>query len=387
MRTAPPRESDFTSRLRSPAVASRVGVALGVCFALAFVTGVVSHWAQAQTWWIPYPTAPAWGYRVTQGLHTLSGIACIPLLLVKLWTVFPRLFQAMARPTTRTGLLQLLERASIAVLVAAAIFQLVTGLANAAQWYPWGFGFIVTHYAMAWVAIGALLVHVAVKLPVIRAALGADVESGALDRPGTAPRSAGLTRRGLLTTTWVAAVVAVLASAGNTVTPLRRVSGLAVRDGEGPQGVPVNKSAESAGVTETARDPGFRFAVVGADRTVELSRAELEAMPQTSATLPIACVEGWSASGEWSGVRVRDLLDLAGVPAGTDVAVQSLQQGGVYTRTTLQGSFADHPDTLLALRLNGEDLDIDHGFPCRVIAPNRPGVLQTKWVRSIEVQA
>ncbi len=58
-----------------------------------------------------------------------------------------------------------LERASIGVLVAAAIFQLASGLANTAQWYPWHFHFRATHYALAWVAIGALLVHIAVKLP------------------------------------------------------------------------------------------------------------------------------------------------------------------------------------------------------------------------------
>jgi DMSO/TMAO reductase YedYZ molybdopterin-dependent catalytic subunit len=41
--------------------------------------------------------------------------------------------------------------------------------------------------------------------------------------------------------------------------------------------------------------------------------------------------------------------------------------------------------TLLALRVNGEVLHPDHGFPCRIIAPSRPGVLQTKWVTRLEV--
>ena len=41
--------------------------------------------------------------------------------------------------------------------------------------------------------------------------------------------------------------------------------------------------------------------------------------------------------------------------------------------------------TLLALGLDGESLSIDHGYPARIIAPNRPGVLQTKWVDRIEV--
>ena len=41
-----PAEEDFTSRLRSPAVAARIGIWLGVCFGLAFVTGLISHFAQ-----------------------------------------------------------------------------------------------------------------------------------------------------------------------------------------------------------------------------------------------------------------------------------------------------------------------------------------------------
>jgi DMSO/TMAO reductase YedYZ molybdopterin-dependent catalytic subunit len=41
--------------------------------------------------------------------------------------------------------------------------------------------------------------------------------------------------------------------------------------------------------------------------------------------------------------------------------------------------------TLIALRLFGEPLDIEHGYPCRLIAPNRPGVLQTKWHGRITV--
>lgn len=47
--------------------------------------------------------------------------------------------------------------------------------------------------------------------------------------------------------------------------------------------------------------------------------------------------------------------------------------------------YAEDPLTLLALELNGQVLTADHGYPARVIAPNRPGVLQTKWVTLLEV--
>lgn len=385
--TAPrvPSEADFTSALRSPAVAARVGVWLGVCFGLAFVTGVISHQAYVTDPLIAFPTRPVWGYRVTQGVHVASGTAAIPLLLVKLWTVYPRLF---ARPPRllRPLLLHGLERASIGVLVAVAIFQLATGLANAAQWYPWSFGFRATHHAVAWVAIGALLVHIAVRLPVIRTALGADIDTRDLDRPG-ATESGPLTRRGLVTSALAASGVAVLATAGSTVPLLRRVSVLGVRSGDGPGGIPINKSARAADVVAAALSPSYRLVVGYGGRERALSRDELEGLAQRSADLPIACVEGWSASGTWTGVRVRDLLDLVGAPSGADVRVVSLQERGPFRVTTLPGHFADDPLTLLALGLSGSPLSIDHGYPCRLIAPNRPGVLQTKWVSRLEVLA
>ena len=74
------------------------------------------------------------------------------------------------------------------------------------------------HYAVAWLAIGSILVHVAVKLPVIRRALSRGP-------PEDEPPAAGLSRRGFLRTTWLATGVAVVATAGATVPFLRGVSG------------------------------------------------------------------------------------------------------------------------------------------------------------------
>ncbi len=380
----PPAPEDFPSRLRSPAVAARVGLWLGIAFGICFLTGLVSHYAQEPSQPIPFPASPSWGYRLTQGLHVTSGIAAIPLLLVKLWTVYPRLFERPPFGDVRRLAVTALERASIGLLVAAAVFQLASGLMNSAQWYPWSFSFRSTHYAVAWVAIGSLVVHIAVKLPIIRDALTGDVEQTTHDR-ATATRAGVLSRRGLLRTTWVATGVAVLATAGSTVPLLRRVSVFGVRSGDGPGGIPINKSAAAAKVTASATSASYALEVANGDRTVSLTREDLLALEQRSEDLPIACVEGWSASGTWTGVRVRDLLDLVEAPRGSDVVVRSLQESGPFRVTTLQGNFADDDRTLLALALNGEPLAIDHGYPCRVIAPNRPGVLQTKWVGRIEV--
>ncbi|RNL79001.1 molybdopterin-dependent oxidoreductase [Nocardioides marmorisolisilvae] len=380
---APPREADFTSRLRSPAVAARVGVWLGICFVIAFVTGLISHEAHVTHPFVGFPTRPVWLYRWTQALHVASGTAAIPLLLVKLWSVFPKLFARPPRRITELAV-ESLERGSIAVLVGAAIFQLASGVANTAQWYPWGFHFRATHYAMAWIALGALAVHVAVKLPLIRSVLGSPIESAEHDRPSTA-ESGPLDRRTLVRGSLLAAGVAVLATAGSAVPVLRRVSVFGVRSGGGPGGVPINKSARAADVVAAALSPSYRLTVRHGARSVELSRADLEGLRQRTGVLPIACVEGWSANGTWDGVRLRDLLDLVGAPRGRDVRFTSLQQHGPYKVTTLPSQFADDPLTLVALGLDGEKLALDHGYPCRLIAPDRPGVLQTKWLDQVEV--
>jgi hypothetical protein len=386
-RLAPPRPETFTSSLRSPAVAARVGLWLGVSFGLCFLTGLVSHYAQLPSPPVPFPTSPSWGYRVTQGLHVTSGAAAVPLLLVKLWSVLPKLFEGLPLRDPRRLLLAVLERASIAVLVAASVFQLVTGLLNAAQWYPWStFSFRTTHYALAWVAIGALLVHIAVKLPITRQVLGDDIDATARDRP-TATTPGALSRRTLVRTSFAAVGVVVLATAGGTVPWLRRVSVFATRTGEGPGGVPVNKSASAAGVEEAATSGRWRLEVVVGGVVTSLTYDDLRAMPQHTVDLPIACVEGWSAMGRWSGVRMIEVLRAAGAPAGRDVSITSLQQAGAFRRTTLPANFAADERTLLALDLAGEPLALDHGFPCRLIAPNRPGVLQTKWVSRVQVDA
>ena len=376
-----PDAGDFSSRLRSAAVAARVGLWLGVAFGVCFLTGLVSHYAQLPHQPVPFPTSPAWGYRVTQGLHVISGSAAVPLLLVKLWTVYPRLFLRPPR-RLRDMLVELAERGSIAVLVASAVFLLASGLVNMTAWYPWGFSFRSTHYALAWVAIGALVLHVAVKLPRIQQALRSDVDDSSLDRP-SATEPGALSRRGLLRATWLAAGVAVLATAGNSVGWLREVSVLAVRSSDGPQGLPVTKSAAAAGVGDSATSSAYRLRVEHAGRILALAREDLAGLPQSTETLPMACVEGWSEDAEWTGVRLRSLLDLVGAPAMSNVWFESLQESGPFRTSLLPAGFAEDERTLVALQLNGEPLSIDHGYPARLIAPNRPGVRQTKWLARV----
>jgi len=380
LRERPPippfREGTFTSRLHDERIAAWLGIGLGVTFGICFITGLLSHLIQQPPSWFHWPPRPAGLYRVTQGLHVATGIAAIPLLLAKLWTVYPRLW---TWPPAR-NIAHAVERISLLPLVAGSLFLLLSGLQNIARWYAWAFFFPAAHYWATWITIGALVVHVGAKLAVTRQAIARQ------DVP-VAARTGSLSRRGFFAAVAGAAGAVTLATVGQTLRPLRTISLLAPRDPDiGPQGLPVNKTSRSAGVRESARDPSWRLRVDGAvQRPLELSLDELRAMQQTQAVLPIACVEGWSAEGTWRGVRIRELLSRAGAEPGASVRVTSLQEHGKYKASDLEPSHASDPQTLLALELNGEPLHLEHGFPARLIGPNRPGVMQTKWVSTLTV--
>jgi DMSO/TMAO reductase YedYZ molybdopterin-dependent catalytic subunit len=372
------RPPEFAGRLHDARTATAVGRWLGAAIAVCFVTGVLSHYVQRPPDWLAgaLPSRPVWGYRVTQGLHVASGIAAVPLLLAKLWTVYPRLFVWPALRSVRHAL----ERLSVAVLVAASVFQLGTGLLNTVQWYPWPFSFVPVHFAVAWLLLGALVLHIAVKYPQIKAHWGrrsrGTLELAAEDGPD---------RRSLLAGVAAAVGAVTLTTVGQSVTPLRRLDLLAPRHPDhGEQGLPVNRTAAAARVSDATVD-GWRLTVTG-PRSYVLTLDRLAALPQHTVTLPIACVEGWSKSAQWTGVRVRDLLERAGAPPGAALRVVSLEGRGAYRVMEMGGGYTDDPLTLLALRLNGEVLSLDHGYPARIIAPNRPGVWQTKWVSAMEVR-
>lgn len=387
----------LTSSLRDSRITARVGSWLGAAVLICFLTGLVSHLHQHPISWLPIPPDPAWGFRLTQGLHVATGIATVPLVLVKLFSVYPRLLTWPPVRSVSHGL----ERLSIAALVGAMLFEIVTGLLNVAELYPWTFFFPRAHYAVAWVLVGSLMLHIAVKAPVIREALrrrlddpddhpdddaggrpDAVAETG--DQVPAGSPDGSLTRRGLLVTTASAVGVVTAVTVGQTVPALSRIALLAPRRPDiGPQGFPVNRTAGAARVTGPATDEGWRLLVTGRAPN-ELSLADLMALPQREVDLPIACVEGWSASVRWSGVQLSRLLELAGLDPAGGVRVHSLERKGLYRSSRLTYDQAVHPDTLVALTARGEPLALDHGFPARLISPNRPGVLQTKWLSLIE---
>ncbi|NQU38230.1 MAG: molybdopterin-dependent oxidoreductase [Actinobacteria bacterium] len=389
----PFKEGAFTSRLRSAQVTSKIGIALAACIAICFLTGLWSHYQQHPLDWVTIPTAPVWGYRLSQGLHVATGIAAIPLLLLKLWSVYPRLFEWP--PVKSAG--HALERMFIAVLVAAMIFQLATGLINISQWYPWTFPFTQTHFAISFVILGALFIHLAVKAPQIVAALQERAsEPSALEPSDPNPAesepaesepalAAAVSRRNFFIVAGASVGAVTITTVGQTVTPLEPVAAFAPRvPTMSPQGMPINRTAVAAKITPNLVGNDYRLVVDG-PTPLALTIDDLQAMPQIDVDLPIACVEGWSANAQWRGIRLANLLDRAGIPPESAIQVVSLETNGNYGTSVVAANFARDPLTVMAMRINDEELSLDHGYPIRLVAPNRPGVLQTKWINRIEV--
>jgi len=412
MRPAPPgpfRPGFWRSPLRGPWLTSALGSILLILVAIVATTGFLSHAAYMPDLgrnaivpkdrdlpliasFFDWPTRPSWLFALTQGLHTNVGLVAIPFLLAKLWSVIPRLF---AFPPV-TSPAQALERLSIALLVSSAVFELATGVANAQYWYPFKFNFVVAHYYGAIVFVASLVLHVIVKLPVIARAYRergvlkplrddlAHTEPEPADEDGLVtpnPAEPTLSRRGLLAFAGAGAGLLLVANAGQSVGgPLRKLAFLAPRREDVAGDFPINKRAAAAGVTEQMTGAGYRLVLALGDAEVSLSRDELLALPQRTAKLPLACVEGWTSTQTWTGVPLWLLAERAGAPGARELLVESLQPKGVLRQASLTGGQIAAADALLALKVNGEDLSMDHGFPARIIVPALPGVHNTKWV-------
>jgi DMSO/TMAO reductase YedYZ molybdopterin-dependent catalytic subunit len=277
------------------------------------------------------------------------------------------------------------------------VFELVTGVMNIQYYYAFPVVFYQAHYYGAWVFIAAFVVHVAFRLRRLVAALLArsltrelrtplsatrpePPDSDHLVSPNPAPPT--ISRRGALGMVALSSLALLGLSAGQTIGGAARSTALLAPRGldlgAGPNDFQVNKTAAMAGIGPV--DGSWRLEVNGVTSRL-FSRNELLGLPQYTARLPIACVEGWSTGVQtWTGVRLADLANLVGAEIGDRLFVESLQRGGGFGSVTLSAGQLRAAQALLALRVNGADLSLDHGFPARIVVPALPGVHNTKWV-------
>jgi DMSO/TMAO reductase YedYZ molybdopterin-dependent catalytic subunit len=415
----PFRRSFWRSPVRGPWLTSMFGSVLLVSIPVVFITGLLSYAAYNPDlspvndetpgkgllgfYLFSWPTHPVSLYRLNQGIHVTLTLILVPILLFKLWSVLPKLFEW---PPLRSPA-HALERLSLFLLVGGAVFEFATGILNIQTWYKFPGSFYPLHFYGAWVFTAGFVVHVTLKLPVMIRALRSrsligELRSG-LARMRPEPPDAGylaplepaeptISRRGVLAFAGAGSALVAILSVGQSLGgPLRRTALLAPHGQDvsgGPGDFQVNRTAAGVGIKESEIGAAWRLTLSHESPAgrppVVLHRASLLSMEQHTASLPIACVEGWSTDDQsWSGVRLRDLARLAGVTRPASVLVRSLQRGGAFSQVALSAEQIMNPDSLLALQVNGADLSPNHGYPARVIVPASPGVHNTKWVASL----
>ena len=410
----PFRPTFWRSPLRGPWLTSVLSLALLIAIPVVAITGFLSNDAYyprlgsnsigrplgpLDIYLFSFPTHPSWVYALNQGLHVSIGLGAFPILLAKLWSVIPKLF---VWPPARSPA-HALERMSLALLVGGALFEFATGILNIQYYYLFPFFFTTAHYYGAWVFTAAFAFHAAVKFGTMRDALSTHramnvLREGLVDtRPEphdpadsdlipVAPATPTMSRRALLGTVGFGSLFLLLQGAGQSIGgPLRDLAPFAPRSlhRSGPNGFPVNRTATSAEITSEKVGARWRLSLVNRDRRLSVSRAELLSMPQRTYDLPIACVEGWSTTQRWTGVRVADLARLVGIDGPFTVETQSIASNGLFDFATLSSEQTGDRRTLLALCVNGTDLSLDHGYPARVIGPGIPGVHCTKWASTM----
>jgi DMSO/TMAO reductase YedYZ molybdopterin-dependent catalytic subunit len=395
------------SPLRGPWFTAVLGTVLLVGLPIVVLTGLLDRVAYGsapipgevgllQLPPFPWPTSPDWLFRVSQGTHVLLGLVLVPIVLAKLWSVAPKL---TVWPPARS-VLDALERGTTLLLVGSILFEIVTGVLNIQYDYVFGFNFYAGHYVGAWVFIAAMAAHVVLRWPALRRGLRSRSLRAELRTPttepedapdsvlvATDPRPATITRRGALTLVGGGSLLVAALSMGQVLDgPLRGTALLLPRGRTtGPDDFPINRTFVTTGITAADTGADWRLELTGGHR---VDRAALLSMALHTVALPIACVEGWSTVQTWTGVRLRDLAVLAGIPNPTGALVSSLEPGGSpFARADLHAGQVLHPDALLALRVNGADLSLDHGYPARIVVPAIPGVRCTKWVSSIDFRS
>ena len=134
----------------------------------------------------------------------------------------------------------------------------------------------------------------------------------------------------------------------------------------------------------------YRLQVRGmVERPLEFSLDALRALPMRTQVTRHDCVEGWSVIGQWTGVPLAHLLDLARPKPGARHVVfhcfDDISGDGSRYYESVDLLDAYHPQTIAAYSLNGAPVPIANGAPVRMRIERKLGYKQPKYVHTIEL--
>jgi DMSO/TMAO reductase YedYZ molybdopterin-dependent catalytic subunit len=123
-------------------------------------------------------------------------------------------------------------------------------------------------------------------------------------------------------------------------------------------------------------------------RPLALPLTALHALEQRAQITRHDCVEGWSAIGQWQGPKLSQVLALAGLlPAARYIVLHCADSFGTTPYyESIDLADAMHPQTILAWRMNGRVLPVEHGAPVRLRVERQLGYKHAKFVMRIEAR-
>jgi DMSO/TMAO reductase YedYZ molybdopterin-dependent catalytic subunit len=156
----------------------------------------------------------------------------------------------------------------------------------------------------------------------------------------------------------------------------------------GTQLTPLNKQLNNAieGTINIDRAT-YRLIVDGlVENPLSLAYADLLAYPQISKLMDLNCVEGWNFTAKWTGPALNAIFDAAKVKPEAKIAIFYSPQTP-YGFTSLDLSYIQEKDIILALKDNDITLPPERGFPLQVVAESKYGYKWVKWVVRIELSS
>jgi DMSO/TMAO reductase YedYZ molybdopterin-dependent catalytic subunit len=291
-------------------------------------------------------------------VHGLAGVVLAGFLALKLWRVRARVRGATRSPTVATSVL-------LAVLTLSALATGIAWVLGAPLDVPGPFPLLVVHAFLGLVVVVPFLVH-------LRARFGLPARTTLADRR-RAIGYAGVALAGGLAYRAQGAVNDLLDTPGAR----RRFTGSRERGSDAGNRFPV--TAWVADDPDPVDPDDWTLRVGGrVGEPLTLGYDDLAPAAGAAERAVLDCTSGWYSDHEWTGVRVGDLLDRARIEQ--DAAWVQFRSVTGY-RWSLP--LPEARDALLAARVDGERLSHGHGFPLRLVAPDRRGFQWVKWVEAV----
>ena len=130
----------------------------------------------------------------------------------------------------------------------------------------------------------------------------------------------------------------------------------------------------------------YRLEIAGAvDKTLSLTFDEVKSLPSVRIYSELECPGFFTDKGYWTGVKILDLLDMAGLKENAKRVELSAVDGSYSKILALEEIQPE--DFLIAYMFNDKEFSKYHGFPLRIVAKGLPGSVWVKWLGKIEVLA